>query len=85
MCGVFLNNDVDLHTLCVQKDFNCYLRPFSTTLRLISLLKLKNKFSESDRNPADSPNKISLKLIEGFQGESLMTDSSITSHTLIKM
>ncbi len=57
MCGVFLNNDVDLHTLCVEKDFNCFLRPFSTMIRLTRLSKSeKNNFStKSGRNPADSP------------------------------
>ena len=43
MCGVFLNNDVDLHTLCVEKDFNYYLRPFSTMIRLTRLSKSKKK------------------------------------------
>jgi hypothetical protein len=44
MCEVFLNNDVDLHTLCVAKYFNCYLRPFSTMIRLTRLSKSKKKF-----------------------------------------
>ncbi len=46
MCGVFLNNDVDLHTLCVEKDFNCDLRPFSTMLRLTRLSRSKKKFPQ---------------------------------------
>ncbi len=56
MRGVFLNNDVDLHTLCVEKDYNCDLRPFSTMIRLTRLSKSKKKFShKSGKNPADSP------------------------------
>ena len=41
---VFLQNDLDLQTLYIIKCFFCYLRPFSTTSRLTSLLKLKKKF-----------------------------------------
>jgi len=38
---LFLKNDLDLHILCVQKNFNCYLRPFSTMIRLTRVLKSK--------------------------------------------
>jgi hypothetical protein len=56
MRGVFLNNDVDLHTLCVEKDYNCDLRPFSTMIRLTRLSKPKKIFfPQCGRNPADSP------------------------------
>ncbi len=55
MCGVFLNNNVDLYTLCVQKDFNCYLKPFSTMISLTRLSKSEKNFRESGRNPVDSP------------------------------
>ena len=44
MRGVFLNNDAALHTLCVEKDLNCYLRPFSTMIRLTRPSKPKKNF-----------------------------------------
>jgi len=51
-CRVFLNNDVDLYTFRARKDFNYYLRPFSTMIRLTRLSKSKKKiFHKSSRNP----------------------------------
>ena len=53
---MFLKNNVVLHIVYVPNRFNCYLRPFLTTIRLARLLELKKKFfHKSGRNPADLP------------------------------